>query len=309
MPYIFKKYFTNKKTKAFKVVMENLNLSLNEAQRFCDKNRVIKAVSNIQKNSINISEINTNDFVICKKNDVIDGEFFLLIYDCVSRGLDIVFENDDFAVINKQSGVLSHPNGRNCEYSLCDEIWKLWGKDSCVTHRLDAQTSGLLLIAKNKNSAKIIKKMFEDRLIYKEYIALVDGIITKDFCVSAKLKNDLNFKNKMIIANDGKSAKSEFHILKNYTNSTLLKCILYTGRQHQLRAHLNYVNHKILGDTIYGLDIKTICDILDKKLSKNEFFLLTKAKRLCLHSSMLKFTYNNKEYVFNDENINFLDEI
>ncbi|MBT0884017.1 RluA family pseudouridine synthase [Campylobacter sp. RM9331] len=279
--------------------MQNLNYDLKKAQRFCDKNRVIIFKNNVSKkleNTLNIEEINLTDIEICKKNSIICGEYYLLIYECVSNNLKPIFENEYFAIFNKPSGVLSHPNGRNCEYSLNDEIWQKYGENASVAHRLDAATSGLIMVAKTKTANKELKELFAKQKIHKEYLALVCGNIKNDFCVSARLKNDDDLKNKMQVCVDGKISQSEFIVIKNYPKYTLLKAIPLTGRQHQLRVHLHYVGNKIAGDNLYGLTNKQARDILDKKISNIKE--LCGASRLCLHSARLKFTYKNQDYDF-----------
>ncbi|ULO02519.1 RNA pseudouridine synthase [Campylobacter sp. RM12651] len=303
MGYLYKKFFTTENKKAYQLVMQNLNYDLKKAQRFCDKNRVIIFKNNVSKkleNTLNIEEINLTDIEICKKNSIICGEYYLLIYECVSNNLKPIFENEYFAIFNKPSGVLSHPNGRNCEYSLNDEIWQKYGENASVAHRLDAATSGLIMVAKTKTANKELKELFAKQKIHKEYLALVCGNIKNDFCVSARLKNDDDLKNKMQVCVDGKISQSEFIVIKNYPKYTLLKAIPLTGRQHQLRVHLHYVGNKIAGDNLYGLTNKQARDILDKKISNIKE--LCGASRLCLHSARLKFTYKNQDYdFFNDD--------
>lgn len=304
MGYLYKKFFTTENKKAYQLVMQNLNYDLKKAQRFCDKNRVIIFKNNVSKkleNTLNIEEINLTDIEICKKNSIICGEYYLLIYECVSNNLKPIFENEYFAIFNKPSGVLSHPNGRNCEYSLNDEIWQKYGENASVAHRLDAATSGLIMVAKTKTANKELKELFSKQKIHKEYLALVCGNIKNDFCVSARLKNDDDLKNKMQVCVDGKISQSEFIVIKNYPKYTLLKAIPLTGRQHQLRVHLHYVGNKIAGDNLYGLTNKQARDILDKKISNIKE--LCGASRLCLHSARLKFTYKNQDYDFYNDDI------
>lgn len=304
MSYLYKKFYTSEDKKAYQLVMQNLNYDLKKAQRFCDKNRVIILNNNVSKNNenyLNIDDINSSYIEVCKKNSVIKGEFYLLIYECFSKGLEPIFENEDFAIFNKPSGVLSHPNGRNCEYSLNDEIWQKYGENASVAHRLDAATSGLIMVAKTKLANKELKELFAKQKIYKEYLALVCGNVINDFCVSARIKNDEDLKNKMQVCKSGKISKSQFNVIKNYPNYTLLKAIPLTGRQHQLRVHLHYIGYKIAGDNLYGLTNKQARDILDKKeLNIKE---LCGASRLCLHSARLKFTYKNQDYDFYNDDI------
>ena len=124
--------------------LKRLGFSMKKAQNLCDKGRIL----------------DSNDGILTK-NQLFSGELFMIDYVCCPKGLKPVFETDDFAVFEKPSGICSHPNGRNSPYNMYDEIWHLYGREACVAHRLDAETSGLLLVAKSKNSAKELKALFE----------------------------------------------------------------------------------------------------------------------------------------------------
>ncbi|MBK1991174.1 RluA family pseudouridine synthase [Campylobacter sp. 2018MI35] len=281
MPYTKIKLSNNGK-KAFEVLMENLKISINEAQKLIDKKRLF-----------------CNGNLVNKKNEFLNGEIELIVYENKPRGIEIVFENEDFAVLEKPSGVLTHPNGRHCEYSLSDEIWHLWGNKACVAHRLDKETSGLILVAKHKNSQIDFKTMFEKKEIQKEYLALAQGLINKNFSVDTKMdlvKNYDDVKTRMCICENGKHSFTKFEILEFYPefNATLLLCKPFTGRQHQIRLHLFHMKHKILGDPLYGLNKDQIERILDKKMEEKERIEFCGAKRLLLHSYRLKFKYKNK---------------
>lgn len=283
MAYIKKKLSNNGK-KAFCVLMDNLKISMSEAQKLIDKKRLF-----------------CDGVLVEEKNKILNGLVELIIYENNPKGVEIVFENEDFAVLEKPSGVLTHPNGRNCTYSLCDEIWHLWGKQACVAHRLDKETSGLLLVAKHKNSQIEFKTMFEKRKIYKEYLALASGEIKENFTIDKPMdlaKDYDDIKTRMQICENGKKALTEFEILEFYPklNATLLLCKPLTGRQHQIRLHLFHVKHKILGDTLYGLEKKQIERILDGKMSDEERVQSTGANRLCLHSNCLSFSYKNEKF-------------
>ncbi len=131
---------------------------MKSAQRICDKRRIVDA------NDLNLY-----------KNSVAQGEIFMIDYKCEPRGLKPIFECDEFVAFDKPSGILSHPSGRNSPYNMYDEIWSLYGQDACVAHRLDLETSGVLIVAKDKNTARKLKDCFEQRSVMKRYIALVCG--------------------------------------------------------------------------------------------------------------------------------------
>lgn len=296
MPYIKQKFFLNEPEIAFKFLMNKFDLSMNEAQRFIDKKRLY-----------------LNDEIFIQKGGLLKGKVEVVVFKPVPLGLKPIFETDEFAVFDKPSGVLTHQNGRNCIYSLNDEIISLFGKNAKVAHRLDYETSGLILVAKNKNSEIIFKKMFEKQEIYKEYLALVYGKVESNFNVELPLSlntNSLKLKNKVFINPNGKPAKTEFEIIKFLPNlnASLLKCSPKTGRQHQIRVHLFHVKHPIIGDTMYGVSDEFANDFLDGKISENERFYKTGAKRLLLHAQSLKFNFEQTSYSIQSK-LNFEEEI
>ena len=139
-------------------ILLSLGYDTKSAQRICDKHRVTDAEDrNLHKSS------------------VAHGEIFLIDYKCEPRGLKPIFECDAFAAFDKPSGILSHPSGRNSPYNMYDEIWSLYGQDACVAHRLDLETSGILIVAKDKDAARELKECFEQRRVMKSYLALVRG--------------------------------------------------------------------------------------------------------------------------------------
>ena len=139
-------------------ILLGLGYDMKSAQRICDKRRIVDA------NDLNLH-----------KNSVAQGEIFMIDYKCEPRGLKPIFECDEFVAFDKPSGILSHPSGRNSPYNMYDEIWSLYGQDACVAHRLDLETSGVLIVAKDKNAARKLKDCFEQRSVMKRYIALVRG--------------------------------------------------------------------------------------------------------------------------------------
>lgn len=280
MPYIKKLITNSKQIKAYEVLMK-LGYSLDQAQRLIDKKRLY-----------------CNENLVLKKNEILEGDIFLIDYECKPKGLMPIFENEEFAVFDKPSGVLSHPNGRNCQYSMNDEIWYLFSKEAGVAHRLDKETSGVLVVAKNLVSQNKLKTIFEKREVSKEYHALVQGRVDKDLIVDASIGNSIDddVKIRMQIRDDGKRAVTKFQPVKYFANidATLVKALPITGRQHQIRLHLFHVKHKILGEPLYDLPTNVVEDIMDNKLTNNERIMLTGASRLCLHASKIAINFDNK---------------
>lgn len=390
-------------------ILLGLGYDMKGAQRICDKRRIVDA------NHLNLH-----------KNSVARGEIFMIDYKCEPRGLKPIFECDEFVAFDKPSGILSHPSGRNSPYNMYDEIWSLYGQDACVAHRLDLETSGVLIVAKDKNTARKLKDCFEQRSVMKRYIALVcgdlrhgsrgrlqgvvrdgargdraasgldeirgskftEGAASLDGVTSlggarasaddasegfgfetlscgasdkfrsatmmddagseyepcalttaksvpdtlgvnleefepakyAKFSEKLKFlegfegfvidapiapsgefadiKIRMKVAADGKEAVTLIRPLKYFADidASLIECYPLTGRQHQIRLHLFHVEHSILGEPLYGLLRLQVEKILDKKMSKMERILTTRAPRLLLHADEICFELGSERY-------------
>ena len=283
MPYIHKFIARTEGQKAYEILLLN-GYKMREAQRLIDKGRLI-----------------CDGEVVSEKNALLSGEICLIEYETNPRGLKPIFECDKFAVFDKPSGVLSHPNGRRCEYSLNDEIWSLYGREASVAHRLDCETSGLIVVGKNKNAVVNLKKLFENRQVYKSYVALAQGKISENLRIEANmdLANDYDdVKMRMRICEDGKSAVTEISPIEYFADidATLVRAVPLTGRQHQIRLHLFHVEHKILGEPLYGLSRPQIEKILDKEMSESERILITGAPRLLLHADEICFKFDGVEY-------------
>jgi 23S rRNA pseudouridine1911/1915/1917 synthase len=266
--------------------MNKLNISIREAQRFIDRARVYQ-----------------DGLPILEKNAIVQGPVEIVVYEPSSRGLTPLFEEDDFALFNKPSNVLVHPTSRQCDYSLLDEILHLFGPNAHIVHRLDRETSGLIMVAKNKESEVILKQLFEKRKVQKSYLALVRGELINGMDIDAPLLNNQsygNLKQRMLIDENGKPSSTQIVPLKFWPeyNISLVEAFPHTGRQHQIRAHLFHVKHPILGDPIYGVPLKISEAYLDGNLSHEERILHMGAQRLMLHAHTLSFTFKEKNYYF-----------
>ena len=176
--------------------------------------------------------------------------------------LDVVSEDNDVLVINKPKGLVVHPGGRHHDDTLVNaliynekELSNINGLNRVgIVHRIDKDTSGLLLICKNNFAHKEIASQLETHSMHREYIALVDGIITSDSGkIIGKIGRSKENRLKMAIDNiNGKEAITHFEVLKRYKKYTLIKCRLETGRTHQIRVHMSSINHPLVGDKIYG---------------------------------------------------------
>ncbi len=178
--------------------------------------------------------------------------------------LSVVFENDDLMVINKPAGLLVHPHeGHGGEPTLVDSLLKHdrrirpVGPDSRrpgIVHRLDKNVSGLMVIAKTPEAFECLKSQFQNRNIYKEYIALVYGSLPKDHeMIEMKIARS-KARGRMVarpVSQEGKEAKTEYLVKQRFKNHTLVQVILHTGRTHQIRVHFRAIDHPIVGDTLY----------------------------------------------------------
>ena len=205
--------------------------------------------------------------------------------------LKIVYENNDYAVIDKDENVIVHPAGSIITGTLVNALLDKYGYEGLshiggddrpgIVHRLDKDTTGLMVIAKNNESYKYMKSLFETRKVDKEYIAIVHGNFDKK---SARIENymdrDIKDRRKMAVRPSGRVAISEYEVLKEVPGYSLVKIHIITGRTHQIRVHMTHLNHPLVGDPVYG-NVKTNFN-LDHQL---------------LHCRYLGFTDPNGDYV------------
>lgn len=175
--------------------------------------------------------------------------------------LNIVYEDDDVIVINKDNGVVVHPAPGNYSGTLVNGLLEYSNSLSNingefrpgVVHRIDAYTTGLLMIAKNDKAHECLAKQLEEKTVHRKYIALVWGVIKEDTgVIDAPIGRDGHDRKKMAVTASGKNAITNFKVLKRYKNATLLELKLETGRTHQIRVHLNYIGHPVVNDNVYG---------------------------------------------------------
>jgi len=285
LPFVLKKIYVEKKQRAFLYLIKELGYTQREAQRLIAKGRLL-----------------VDGKPMTKTTHEIEGEIEFICFEPKTKGLAPHVIYDEFVVFDKPSGVLIHPQNRNTEYSLIDELKYQFGKDANIAHRIDQETSGLVLCARNKKSEREIKMMFQEREMSKKYLAMVHGEFKESVCIEAPLlrAEDESAIVRMVVKVDekGKPSKTDFKPLKYFphANITLVECFPHTGRQHQIRVHLFHVKHPIVGDPIYGQDEEDIVKFLDKELTPEQRIKKSGASRLLLHASELKFELYNEFY-------------
>lgn len=177
--------------------------------------------------------------------------------------LDIVYENNDYAIINKQKNLIVHPAGSIVTGTLVNALLFKYGYEGLshiggedrpgIVHRLDKDTTGLMVIAKNNDSYRYLKELFETRQVRKEYLAIVFGNFDKK---SGRIENfmdrDPHNRRKMAVSPTGRKAISEYEVISEVEGFSLIKVHIITGRTHQIRVHMTDINHPLLGDPVYG---------------------------------------------------------
>ena len=286
MPYIKKEFKTIKGKKIEDFLLEDISIDS-------------KLTLNLLDNGKITDEYNKR----LQKNQIIKSNFiYIVIFEPITKGLKPIFDSFHFAIFDKPSGLMVHPSSHQLDiYTLLDEIKFYFGQKGSLVHRIDAETSGLVLVSKNAFSDMILKNMFEEKKYIKKYHAIVEGNIEKNLEIDTPITNDTGLiKLKMKTDLNGKESKTLIKPISynKEKNQTLVEAIPLTGRQHQIRVHLNSISHRIIGDPIYGIDEKITDLFLKNKLSEDERLKYTKANRLLLQANYLEFEFLDVIYKF-----------
>ncbi len=237
-------------------VAEKLGVTRSNAKKLIDEGMVLRAGKTV-KASAQIAAGDTLDVTVpdpvsmdAKPEDI---------------PLDIIYQDDSFAVINKPQGMTVHAGSGNYEGTLVNAL--LYNLDSLsgingvirpgIVHRIDKNTSGLLVVAKNDEAHLSLSKQIEDKTCHRTYIALLEGIVKEDSGnITTYIGRSQQDRTKMAVVEEGKGriAITDFQVLKRYEVSgyTLCRFDLHTGRTHQIRVHAKYMGHPVVGDDVYG---------------------------------------------------------
>ena len=219
----------------------------------------------IKNEEILVNGKKTKNSYILKENDLVEvGEIKEEVMQALPEkmDLDIIYEDDDVIVVNKPNGMVVHPAVGNKSKTLVNGL--LYHSKNLSTingefrpgivHRIDAYTTGLLMVAKNDKAHKILAKELEEKKTTRKNIALVWGIINTDTgTIDAPIGRDINDRKKMAVTDiNSKDAITHFKVIERYSNATLIELKLETGRTHQIRVHMNYIGYPVVNDPVYG---------------------------------------------------------
>lgn len=222
------------------------------------------------QNFIKSGNVKINDSIkkpsyILKENDKIDFEIpeeEKLEIKPQDIPIEIVYEDENMLVVNKQSGMLTHPTTIERENTLVNALLYKFNNNLSdingefrrgILHRLDRNTSGLLMIAKNNKAHEFLAEQIKNHTITKKYRAIVKGVIKEDeFEINSPIGRNPNQPHKMMTRDDGKPSRTIVKVIERFKEYTYIELTLITGRTHQIRVHMKSINHPVYNDTLYG---------------------------------------------------------
>lgn len=266
-----------------------------------------------KENKVLVNDLPVKKSYMLKPNDEIylpeikEKEFSL---EPINMNLEIVYEDEDVLVVNKPNGLVVHPAPGNYTNTLVNGL--LYHSKNLshvngefrpgIVHRIDADTTGLLMVAKNDAAHLSLSKQLEEKTTKRKYVALVWGVIKEDTAlIDAPIGRDKVDRKKMTVTDiNTKEARTHLKVLERFKNATLVELILETGRTHQIRVHMDYINHPIVNDPVYGK--RKIIDDTGQCLHAKELgFIHPKTGKEMIFSSPLPECFINILNIFEQE--------
>ena len=293
MAFTLRKYDAIKGKKIQLFLIQNLKFDPKIGQRLTSKGRIFDE---------NMNQINAGD-------EIPTEHIFIAVFEGQTKGLKPLLEFEDFAIFDKPTNLMVHPISKNTSYSLLDEIRYHFGENANLIHRIDAETSGLVIVGKNKKSEIELKDMFQEKKYHKSYLAIVQGEITEELKIDKALDREGKAIGvRMKVCSQEEGGKESITIIKpiiydKEKNLTLVEALPLTGRQHQIRVHLNSIGHKIIGDPLYGVDEIFANNFLKNAISKEKRYEISGNYRLMLQAEHLEFKFLDNTYNFKSKQI------
>ncbi len=258
----------------------------------------------IKEGNVLVNNKNVSNSYKLKLDDVVSYEIIEQVQDFKPKDmdLDIVYEDDDIVIINKKQGVVVHPASGHDDDTLVNGLKYLYDNNLSnvngeyrlgIVHRIDKDTSGLLCVAKNNKTHNFLADQLKDHTMNREYIALVEGTILEDeSIIDLPLARSKSNPLKVEVSAKGKVATTYIKVIKRYEKFTLISCKLKTGRTHQIRVHLAYIGHPVVGDKLYN---KSPLKLYDKGQLLHAYklsFIHPKTKKLVSFESQIPDYFN-----------------
>ena len=237
-----------------KYLIDKLDVSRSKIQKLIDNENILVNGS-VVKSSYTLKMDDMIEIISMEDED--------MLIEAEDIPLDIVYEDEYLLVVNKPSGMVVHPGNGNHNHTLVNALMFHCNNNLSsvngnvrpgIVHRIDADTSGLLLVAKNDMVHNDLAKQISEKSVLRKYICLVQGVINEDSAtIDAPIGRDKHNRKKMCVTGDNsKDAITNIKVLERYSDSTLIECVLETGRTHQIRVHMAYINHPVVNDMVYG---------------------------------------------------------
>ena len=234
-----------------KYISSKTDISRSKIEKLIDEDKIL-VNGKKEKASYKVKE---NDNIII--NDSLD---FTIDIEPEDINLDIVYEDDYFMIINKESGMVVHPAPGNYNHTLVNAVLFYLNKEKTknlrpgIVHRLDKDTSGLMIVAKDEKVMEKLSEMIKNKEVERKYLAIIDGVIGPEKGTNeAPIGRDKKDREKMTVTSDNsKEARTHFKVLERFKKNTLVECKLDTGRTHQIRVHMKYIGYPVTNDPLYS---------------------------------------------------------